>query len=219
MSKVFVDITMTLDGFIATSNVSVEHPLGEGGERIHEWVYGLESWREYHGLEGGEVSRDSEVLEEAIRNLGAVIMGRRMFNAADGPWGENPSRGPWGDEPPFHVPVFVLTHHPREPLEMEGGTTFFFVTEGIDRALELAREAAGERDVSIAGGAEIIQQYLRAGLIDEMQIHIAPVLFGQGRRLFDDLGREHIELEPVRVLGSPAVAHLKYRIASNSARA
>jgi dihydrofolate reductase len=201
MGKVFVDITMSLDGFIAGPNDGPELGLGEGGERLHEWVFGLASWREPHGLTGGEVDRDSEILGEAIERTGAVVLGRRMFENAKG----------WGDEPPFHVPVFVLTHESREPLAKKG-TTFTFVTDGIERALEQAREAAGAKDVSVAGGANTIQQYLNAGLVDEMQIHVAPLLLGGGIRLFDDLETDQIEVEGTGVVESPGVTHLKFRI-------
>ena len=201
MGQVFVDITMSLDGFIAGPNDGPELPLGERGERLHEWVYGLASWREPHGLEGGEVSRDSEILDEAFQRAGAVVLGRRMFENAGG----------WGDEPPFHVPVFVLTHDPREPVAKKG-TTFSFVTDGIESALEQAKEAAGDKDVSVAGGANTIQQYLSAGLVDEMQIHVAPLLLRGGIRLFDGLGAEQIEVEGTRVVESPEVTHLKFRV-------
>jgi dihydrofolate reductase len=202
MGKVFVDITMSLDGFIAGPNDGPELGLGEGGERLHEWVFGLASWREPHGLAGGEVDRDSEILGEAIERTGAVVLGRRMFENAKG----------WGDEPPFHVPVFVLTHDPREPMTKKGGTTFTFVTDGIESALEQAKEAAGDKDVSVAGGANTIQQYLSAGLVDEMQIHVAPLLLGGGIRLFGDLETDQIEVEGTGVVESPAVTHLKFRV-------
>jgi dihydrofolate reductase len=203
MAKVFVDITTSLDGFIAGPKDGPELPLGAGGERLHEWVYGLASWREPHGLEGGEVNRDSEILGEVVERTGAVVLGKRMFENAGG----------WGDEPPFHVPVFVLTHEAREPLAKKGGTTFTFVTDGIESALEQARKAAGDKDVSLAGGANTIQQYLSAGLVDEMQIHIAPQLLGGGIRLFDNLGTK-LELEGAGVVESPAVTHLKFRLVS-----
>jgi dihydrofolate reductase len=202
MGKVLVDITTSLDGFVAGPNDGSELPLGEGGERLHQWVYNLASWREPHGLEGGDTNRDSEILEEAMRNNGAIVLGRRMFENADG----------WGDNPPFHVPVFVLTHEPREQLAKEGGTTFTFVTDGIESALQQAKAAAGEKDVAIAGGANTIQQFLRAGLIDQVQIHIAPLLLGGGIRLFDNLGTGEIEVERTRVIESPNVTHLKFRI-------
>ena len=194
---------MSLDGFVAGPNDGPELGLGEGGERLHEWVFGLASWREPHGLAGGEVGRDSEILQEAIERTGAVVLGKRMFENAKG----------WGDEPPFHVPVFVLTHEAREPLAKKG-TTFTFATDGIESALEQAKEAAGDKDVSVAGGANTIQQYLSAGLVDEMQIHVAPLMLGGGIRLFDNLNDAQIELEQTRVVESPAVTHLKFRVVS-----
>jgi dihydrofolate reductase len=201
MAKVVFDITTSLDGFVAGPNDGLEHPLGEGGERLHEWVYGLASWREPHGLEGGETNRDSEVLEEATASLGAIIIGRRMFDLARG----------WGDEPPFHSPVFVLTHEAREPLPKKGGTTFTFVNHGIESALRQAQAAAGDKDVAIGGGANTIQQYLSAGLIDEFQIHVVPLLLGGGVRLFDQAPTD-LEVENTRVIESPRVTHLKYRV-------
>jgi dihydrofolate reductase len=204
MTKVTFDMSMSLDGFITGPHDDLERPLGEGGDRLHEWLYGLESFHERHGRSGGESNRDSEVLDEAFRDVGAILMGRRMFDLAE---------GPWGDDPPFHNPVFVVTHEAREPLPKEGGTTFTFVTDGIEGALEQARQAAGEKDISIAGGADVVRQYLQAGLIDEFQVHVAPVLLGAGRRLFDNLSGERIELEKTRVIDSPAVTHLSYRIA------
>lgn len=203
MGKVTVDISMSLDGFITGPNASVELGLGAGGERLHEWLYNLASWRERHSLAGGETNRDAEVLDEAFRNVGAVIMGRRMFDTGEEPWGDNP---------PFHTPVFVVTHHPRETLVKEGGTTFAFVTDGIESAFQQAQAAAGDKDVSVAGGANVIQQFLRAGLLDEIQIHIVPLLLGDGIRLFDHLGTGHIELESTRVISSPDVTHLKFRL-------
>jgi dihydrofolate reductase len=209
-----LDITMSLDGFVAAPNASLEDPLGEGGERLHEWAFAAQSWREQHGLEGGEANEDSEILEEATNATGAVIMGRKMFSGGAGPWEVDPNaNGWWGDDPPFHVPVFVLTHHAREPKPMEGGTTFKFVTDGIESALEQARAAAAEKNVAIAGGASVVQQYLKAGLIDELQIHVAPVLLGGGVRLFEDhVGAQLPEVEATRVIQSPAVTHLRYSI-------
>ena len=211
---VTVDITMSLDGFVAAPNASLENPLGEGGMRLHEWAFAAQSWREQHGLEGGEANQDSEILEEATAATGAVIMGRKMFSGGEGPWEEDPNAdGWWGDDPPFHVPVFVLTHHAREPKPMEGGTTFTFVTEGIEPALEQARGVAGEKNVAIAGGANVVQQYLKAGLLDELQIHVAPLLLGGGVRLFENhVGAQQPETQSAGVTHSPAVTHLRYRI-------
>jgi dihydrofolate reductase len=210
MGQLIVDISMSLDGYVAGPEPTPEEPLGKGGEQLHEWVVALRSWREPHGLEGGEVNADSEVFAESFGRTGATIMGRRMFSGGEGAWADDPNaNGWWGDEPPFHHPVYVLTHHEREPLELEG-TTFTFVTDGIESAFEQARAAAGEKDVLVAGGAEAIQQYLNAGLVDELQLHVAPVLLGGGRRLLD--GLEPGTLQTTRVVESPSgVAHLRLR--------
>jgi dihydrofolate reductase len=200
MSNVLVNITMSLDGYVAGPNDGPELGLGEGGERLHEWVFNLASWRGPHGLEGGETNVDSEILDETIKATGAVIVGRRMFDNARG----------WGEEPPFHVPVFVLTHEPREDL-VKADTTFIFVSDGIDSALKQARAAAGSKDVSIGGGANTIQQFLNAGLVDEIHLHVAPLLLGGGIRLLDNL-QPGIELEKTRVIDSPQVTHLRFRV-------
>jgi dihydrofolate reductase len=210
MAGLRFQISVSLDGFVAGPNQSVEHPLGEGGEGLHDWVVKLEAWRRPHGREGGEVNASTEIFEEATANAGAQIMGRNMFGGGPGPWGEDPWKGWWGDDPPFHMPVFVLTHHEREPLEMEGGTTFHFVTDGIEAALEQAQEAADGRDVNLGGGGEVGRQYLAAGLVDEMWLHVVPVLLGGGAPLFDETTAGG-ELEQVRVVEAPGVAHLKYR--------
>ena len=183
-----------------------------GGERLHEWVYDLASWREMHGMEGGKSGRDDEILAESIENVGAVVMGRRMFDNGEGPWGDDPFEGHWGDEPPFGVPVFVLTHHARAPLEFEGGTTFTFVTDGIERAVERAKGAAGDADVSVAGGASTIQQSIETGLLDELQLHLVPVVLGDGIPLFGRSDVGGIELERTRVVESQDVTHLRFRI-------
>jgi dihydrofolate reductase len=212
MGKVYVDISMSLDGFVAGPNQTLEEPLGKGGEQLHEWVVSLKSWRERHGLSGGETGPDSELVEESVRNTGATVMGRRMFSGGTGAWEDDPNAdGWWGDDPPFRHPVFILTHHLREPVTKQGGTTFTFVTHGIENALEQARAAAGDKDVAIAGGANAIQQFLTAGLVDELQVHIAPVLLGDGVRLFDQ-APANLELETTRVIDSPRVTHLKYRV-------
>jgi dihydrofolate reductase len=211
-TKVTFEITTSLDGFVAGPNATLEQPLGQGGERLHEWVYGLASWREIHGLEGGERNADSDLLVESFNQNGAVVMGRRMFSGGAGPWADDPNpNGWWGDTPPFGVPVFVITHHPREPLALKGGTTFHFVTEGIEAAHEQAREAAGDRNVGISGGAQVAQQFLRAGLVDEMTIHLVPLLLGDGVRLFEGLG-DDVKLELADVVASPTVTHLRYRV-------
>ena len=213
MSKVFAEISMSLDGFVTGPNISLEQPLGEGGERLHEWALRLASWRERHGLDGGETGVDDDVVAATLAATGAVVMGRRMFSGGSGPWADDPNAdGWWGDEPPFRVPVFIVTHHAREPETKQGGTSFTFVTEGIEAALEQARAAAGERDVSVAGGANVIQQGLLSGVLDELQIHVVPVLLGDGTRLLDDVGGDRVALETAGVVESPHVAHLTYRV-------
>jgi dihydrofolate reductase len=213
MGKLTLDITMSLDGFVAGPNQTIEQPLGEGGERLHEWVFGLATWRESHGEPGGEKNADDDVLKESLGSTGAVVMGRRMFSGGAGPWEDDPNAdGWWGDEPPFGMPVFILTHHAREPVQKQGGTTFTFVTKGIDAALAQARAAAGDRNVQVSGGADVAQQYLKAGLMDELQIHVAPLLLGDGVRLFEVLGGKRPTLEVTRVVESPAVTHIRYRV-------
>ncbi len=209
MSSVTCQISISLDGFVAGPNQSPENPIGEGGMRLHQWLFDTASWREQHGQAGGARTTDSEVLDEVVQHVGAYIMGRKMFGGGDGPWDET-WMGWWGDEPPYHVPVLVLTHHPREPLSMRGGTTFTVVTDGYESALEQARSAAGGKDVSIAGGAHTVQQYLAAGMLDELYLHIVPVVLGAGERLLENVGDP--TLEPVKVIASPSVTHVKYRI-------
>jgi dihydrofolate reductase len=214
MAKLTLDISMSLDGFVAGQNQTLDEPLGQGGEELHQWIFATKVWNESHGRPGGEANVDSEVVEESLRNTGATIMGRRMFSGGEGPWENDPNADAWwGDDPPFHHPVFVLTHHAREPVTKQGGTTFTFVTDGIESALEQARAAAGDRNVAIAGGANVAQQYLEAGLLDEVQIHVAPVLLGDGVRLFENhLGPKWREVESTRVIESPMVTHLRYRV-------
>ena len=202
---------MSLDGFVAGPSQSVDNPLGIGGMRLHEWVFPLAVWRAMHGLQGGDVNESDKVVEESLANIGATVMGRNMFGGHPGPWDDRkPWNGWWGDNPPFHHPVFVLTHHAREPLELEGGTTFTFVTGGIRTALDQARRAAAGKDVSLAGGANAAQQYLRAGLVDEMEINLVPTLLGSGERLFDGVGDDLHGLELVRTVATPTVTHLKF---------
>jgi dihydrofolate reductase len=209
MSSVTCHISISLDGFVAGPNQSVDNPIGEGGMRLHQWAFANESWRRQQGRDGGERNADSEVVDEVSQGVGAYIMGRNMFGGGDGPWDES-WRGWWGEDPPFHAPVVVLTHHAREPLEMQGGTTFTFVTDGIEPALEQARRAAGDQDVAIAGGASAVRQYLAAGLLDELYLHIVPIVLGAGERLLENVGDP--TLEPVKVVASPAVTHIKYRV-------
>jgi dihydrofolate reductase len=212
MSKLRFGITMSLDGFVAGPDQSVENPLGVGGMQLHTWAFELASWREQHGLEGGETNASTAIVEESLANVGAVLMGRNMFGGGPGPWGEEPWNGWWGENPPFHVPVFVLTHHARPPLPMEGGTTFTFVTDGIDAALGQARQAAGGKDVVIGGGANVVQQYLSAGLVDELSISVVPLLLGRGERLLANIGDPLPALEQVRAVEAPGVTHLRYRV-------
>ena len=203
-----------MDGYVAGPNDSPENALGDGGERLHEWIYDLQSWREAHDLEGGKSNQDDQIMEELTETVGAVVMGRRMFSNDDGPWGDDPFDGHWGANPPFGVPVFVLTHHPRDPLVMDGGTTFTFVTEGIEGAISRAKETADNANVSVAGGASTIQQCLEVGLLDELQIHLVPVVLGDGICLFERSNSERIELERTRVVESPDVTHLRFRASS-----
>jgi dihydrofolate reductase len=210
VSRLRFRISISLDGFVAGPNQSEEDPLGEGGEALHEWAIELAAWRKPHGREGGEVNASSEVMERAQANVGAQLMGRGMFGGGPGPWPEDPPwNGWWGESPPFHVPVFVLTHHERPPLEL-GDTTFHFVTDGVESAVEQAKQAAGDEDVLLGGGAEAAQQCLAAGLVDEMQLSLVPILLGSGARLFDNLGGVE-GFEQVEAVGAPGVTHLTYR--------
>jgi dihydrofolate reductase len=211
MSTFRFQLSVSLDGYVAGPDQSEENPLGVGGMDLHRWVFELEAWRRQQGLEGGEVNASTPVVEEAQSNVGATVMGRNMFGGGPGPWsGDPPWKGWWGDNPPFHKPVFVITHHAREPLEMEGGTTFIFVTDGIESALEQAKRAAGGLDVVLGGGANVAQQYLAAGLVDEFELHIVPILLGEGERLLDNVG--DLELEQMRGIEAPGVTHIKYRV-------
>ncbi len=210
MTNVRVHISVSADGYVAGPNQSLENPLGEGGESLHEWAFPLKAFREPHGMEGGEVNASTAVVEESIANVGAEIMGRGKFGGPPGPWGEDPWRGWWGEEPPFHMPVFVLTHHAREPLTL-ADTTFTFVTDGIESALEQAKEAAAGKDVAVGGGADVVNQYLAAGLVDHLDLHVVPALLGGGARLFEGVGRG-VTLEQLRVVEAPGVTHLGYRV-------
>ena len=211
MSKLRFRISMSLDGFVAGPHQSVDNPLGVGGMRLHEWVFPLRAWRAMHGEPGGEVDESNQVVEESLANIGATVMGRNMFGGHPGPWKrDTPWTGWWGNDPPYHHPVFVLTHHPREPLRLEGGTTFTFVTDGIESALQHARSAAPGKDVSLAGGARAAQQYLTAGLVDEMEISLVPTLLGDGERLFASVGDDLHGLTLARTVTAPTVTHLKF---------
>jgi dihydrofolate reductase len=210
MSKVRAEISISLDGYGAGPKESHENPLGEGGEALHDWVVALEAWREPHGREGGEVNVSTEIFEELRQNVGAEIMGRAKFGPPEGgPW-DHSWTGWWGEDPPFHTPVFVLTHYEREPLTLSD-TTFHFVTDGIESALEQAKEAAGEADVFLGGGPDSINQYLAAGLVDEIDLHVAPILLGGGKRLLEGVGPD-IKLEQLGAVEAPGVTHLKYRV-------
>jgi dihydrofolate reductase len=210
VSKVRVHIAVSVDGYVAGPNQGLDNPLGEGGEALHEWLVALKAWRASHGMEGGEVNASTPVVEEAFANVGAEIMGRGMFGGGRGAWGEDPWTGWWGENPPFHMPVFVLTHHERAPLRL-GDTTFTFVTDGIESALEQARRVAGGKDVAIGGGARVINQYLAAGLVDELELQIVPLILGGGSRLFEGVGPA-VGLEQIRAVEAPGVTHLKYRV-------
>jgi len=211
VSRLRFKISMSLDGFVAGPSQGVDNPLGLGGMRLHQWAFPLAVWRAMQGLPGGEVNQSTQVVEESLANIGATVMGRNMCGGHPGPWAaEKPWSGWWGADPPFHHPVFVLTHHAREPLKLAGGTSFTFVTEGIEAALELARQAASGKDVSLAGGAMAAQQYLGAGLVDEMEISLVPTLLGSGERLFERIGDGLYGLELVRTVAAPNVTHLKF---------
>jgi dihydrofolate reductase len=209
MSTLKLNITMSLDGYVAGPDQSMENPLGVGGEQLHDWIVPLKVWRESHGMEGGE-DNASTPFADIIGGAGATIMGRNMFGGGPGPWADDSWKGWWGDDPPFHHPVFVLTHHSREPVQMEGGTTFHFVTDGIESALDQARAAADGKGVSLGGGASVAQQYLAAGLLDEMVISVRPMFLGAGARLFDNLGDAAPKLEQVEAVAAPGVTHIRY---------
>lgn len=211
MARLRLRTAVSLDGYSAGPNQSVDHPLGVGGQRVHEWVFPLAAWRRHVGMEGGIANASSAVVEDAVAGIGATIMGRNMFGGHPGPWNaESPWRGWWGENPPYHHATFVLTHYPREPLVMEGGTTFYFVTDGIKSALEQATAAAKGQNVLLAGGANTAQQYLRAGLVDEIFLSIAPVVLGSGERLFENIADGIEGLELVDTIPAPGVVHLKF---------
>jgi dihydrofolate reductase len=213
MSKLRLTITMSVDGYVAGPHQSEDNPLGEGAMALHEWFFPLKAFREMHGEQGGETNASSAVVEERQANIGATIMGRNMFGPIRGPWPDESWRGWWGEDPPYHHPVFVLTHHAREPLEMQGGTTFHFATDGIESALAQAKDAAQGSDIWLAGGASVVNQYLAAGLVDEIDLSISPVILGGGERLFEGLERGSLELEQVRAVDAPRVTHVKYVVA------
>jgi dihydrofolate reductase len=209
-SIVRVHISASIDGYVAGPNQSMEEPLGEGGERLHDWLVVLKAWRAQSGMEGGEENVSDAVIREEYANVGAEIMGRGKFGPPGGGEWDEAWQGWWGDDPPFHKPVFVLTHHARQPLTLSD-TTYTFVTDGIESALEQARAAAGEQDVFIGGGAKVINEYLAASLVDELELHVVPIILGGGARLFEGVGPD-VKLELVRVVEAPGVTHLKYQI-------
>lgn len=203
------NFSISLDGYAAGPSQDHDHPLGVGGGQLHEWVFATRSGNEMIRREGGDEALDDEFFAKRAYGVGATIMGRNMFGPLRGPWGEKDWTGWWGEEPPFHHPVFVLTHYPRPPVEMQGGTTFHFVEGGIGAALDAAVEAAGERDVLVGGGAATIRQYLGAALIDEMHLVMVPVLLGSGERLFENLCPRSGDYKCVEHVSSPAVTHVR----------
>ena len=209
MSLVTSQLSVSLDGYLAGPNQSPEDPLGVGGMGLHQWAFATDSWNEQHGRDGGQSGVDADVAARMMTGTGAHVMGRKMFGGGDGEWDES-WRGWWGEDPPFHAPVYVVTHHERAPLEMEGGTTFYFVTGGIESALEQARAAAGEQNVQVAGGASTVNQFLAAGLLDELFLHIVPIVLGGGARLLEGIGEPALEI--VETIPSPAVTHVRYRV-------
>ena len=212
MSRLRLSITMSLDGYAAGPDQNEENPLGVGGMELHEWIFPLKEFKEMHGGEGGETNASSAVVRERWENIGATIMGRNMFGPVRGPWPDESWRGWWGEDPPYHHPVFVLTHHPREPLVMKGGTTFHFVSEGIESALAQAKDAAQGGDVWLAGGASVCNQYLAAGLVDEIDISIAPVILGAGERLFAGVAPGSLKLRQTRAIEAPGATHITYEV-------
>lgn len=213
MSKLRLKISMSLDGFVAGPRQSVDNPLGIGGERLHDWAIALDAWRKAHGEAGGETNESSRVMEESLVNIGATIMGRNMFGGHPGPWNTDaPWNGWWGKNPPFHHAVFVLTHHAREPLVLEGGTTFTFVTDGVESAVAHAKAAAGKKAIQVVGGVSVVQQLLQAGLVDELHIDVMPVLLGAGLPLFNNKALERIQLEKIDVQETGARTTLRFRV-------
>jgi dihydrofolate reductase len=212
VSKLRFQISISLDGFVAGPDQSVKDPIGVGGMRLHQWAFTTAAWRKAHGQEGGEANASSAVVDELLANIGATIMGRNMFGGHPGPWSaDKPWNGWWGENPPFHHPVFVLTTHARPPLVLQGGTTFTFVTDGIQSALEQARAGAGGKDVSLAGGASAARQYLAAGLVDQMDLHLVPTLLGSGERLFQGVSDDMHGLALVRTVAAADVTHLRFQ--------
>ncbi|MGH8540310.1 MAG: dihydrofolate reductase family protein [Stenotrophobium sp.] len=203
MGKVFVDVGISLDGFMAGPNGRPGNPLGDGGTRIHEWVFPLAAFQERHGQSGGETGANGDLVRAIFARAGAYVMGRRMFDEGEVGWPEHA---------PFQAPAFVVTHKARKPWVRKGGTTFHFVTDGILSALQQAQKAAGALDVRICGGADLIQQFINAGQVDELSIHVAPILLGKGLRLFDRIAADRVKLEPLSAVHAPQVTHLAFRV-------
>jgi dihydrofolate reductase len=204
MAKVFFSVSISMDGFLAGPNGGPKNPLGDNGTEIHKWIYNQKSFREQLELgAGGETGKDNDILKEVINRSGTSIMGKRMFEEGESNWPENA---------PFHTPVYVLTKHPREPWVRKGGTTFYFINDGIESALDKARKAAGNRDIRISGGANVIQPYLNAGLVDDFTIHYAPVMLGTGIRLFNKIDTSKFTIEIVEAVNSPLITHLLYKL-------
>ena len=211
MAKLRVhSFTVSLDGYAAGPAQDIDNPLGVGGTKLHEWAFATRAFRQMIGMEGGEQNADDRFITDGDAGIGATVMGRNMFGPIRGEWGADDWKGWWGDNPPYHHPVFVLTHHRRPPIPMLGGTTFHFVDRGIEAALEQAFAAAGGNDVRLGGGVSTVQQYLRAGLIDEMHLAYVPVLLGRGERLFDNLDGGPSGYEVVEFVGTPAATHVRF---------
>ena len=212
MSKLRVQsFAVSLDGYGASPGQDLQNPLGIGGPELMEWFFHTLMWREMHGEDGGESGRDNDMAGQGFAGIGAWILGRNMFGPVRGPWPDDSWKGWWGDEPPYHVPAFVLTHYPREPLVMAGGTTFYFVTEGIHAALEQAKAAAGDRDVRLGGGVATVREYLRAGLIDELHLAVRPVLLGAGENLFSGIDLRALGYEVTNHIAGERATHMFLR--------
>jgi dihydrofolate reductase len=207
MGKTRIGMSMSLDGFVAGPNQTLETPLGEGGRRLHEWMFVTRYFQQMIGEEDGETGTDDDIVRSWAQGIGANIMGRNMFGPVRGPWPADSWQGWWGPEPPYHTDVFVLTHHARDPLPMEGGTTFYFVTDGPEAALERARQSAGDRDILISGGGSTARQFISMGVVEQIGVHVAPVLLGRGERLFPDDGPDY---ELAEVVCSPRVSHYTF---------
>jgi dihydrofolate reductase len=212
LSRLRIHFTISVDGYGAGPHQDLQHPLGVGGPDLFEWFFHTRTWRRMHGNEDGETGVDDDVAARGMSGIGAWILGRNMFGPVRGPWPDASWKGWWGDEPPYHVPVFVLTHFPREPITMKGGTVFYFVTEGIEVALQRARDAANGLDTRLGGGVATIRQYLRAALIDELNLSIAPVLLGKGEHLLHGIDLRALGYQCTEhIAGTRAAAHVVLR--------